>query len=266
MEANLFFRIVECGETNLEEKIMKILRGCLLVVICCAFMGCAAMQIALEKKDLKLETKMSDTIFLDIENQLEKSIYVDIRNTSDKDIDVKSEIIHNLQANGYNVKSKPRDAFYILQANILYVGKADPSALRESLYGGYGGALAGSLGGALIGGGARGGKGAVYGAGIGGLVGGAAELVTGSLVKDVTYSIVTDLMISEKSSGVVTQTVESDLGLGKGSKIIQKSESKAKRKRYQTRVLSTANKVNLKFEEAIDPLVKRLARSIAGIF
>jgi hypothetical protein len=118
----------------------------------------------------------------------------------------------------------------------------------------------------LVGGATRGGKGAAYGAGIGGLAGGIAEGIAGSLVKDVTYSIVTDLMISEKSSEVVTQTVQSDLRQGKGSKIIQKSESKEKRKRYQTRVLSTANKVNLKFEEAVIPIVQGLTRSIAGIF
>ena len=218
---------------------MRTARFYFLIIVLFSCYACAATQIALEKKDLKVETKMSDTIFLDIESQVERTIFVDMRNTSDKDIDIKSQLINKLQEQGYVVKATPKEAFYILQGNILYVGKGDPSALRESLYAGYGGALAGAVGGALGGGAARGAKGAAYGAGIGGLVGGIAEVVAGSLVKDVTYSIVTDLMISE---------------------------SKQKRKRYQTRVLSTANKVNLKFEEAVIPLVQGLTKSIAGIF
>jgi len=230
-----------------------------LIVVLFSCFACAAAQIALEKKDLKVETKMSDTIFLDIEKQPERTIFVDIRNTSDKDIDIKSLIQSKIQGKGYVVTSTPGKAGYILQGNVLYVGKANPSALRESLYAGYGGVLGGALAGGVLSRSAR-------GAGAGGLLGGVAELVAGSLVKDVTYSIVTDLMISERSSDVVSQTIKSDLHQGKGSKILQKTESKERRKRYQTRILSTANKVNLKFEEAINPLVNGLARSIAGIF
>ncbi|MBF0514927.1 MAG: complement resistance protein TraT, partial [Desulfovibrionaceae bacterium] len=114
--------------------------------------GCAATQVALEKKDLKVETQMSSTIFLDIENQRERSVFVDVRNTTGKDIDIRERIVGRLRDKGYAVVESPQRAFLILQANILYVGMADPSALHESLYAGYGGVLAGGLGGALIGG------------------------------------------------------------------------------------------------------------------
>ena len=238
-------------------------KHCLLFVVFCACLGCAAAQIALEKKDLKVETQMSNTIFLDIETQIKRTVFVDVRNTSDKDIDVKSLLVSKLQAKGYTVTNTPAEAFYILQGSVLYVGKADPSALRESLYGGYGGALAGAMGGAVIGG-ATGSIG--MGAGIGGLAGGVAEMVAGSLVKDVTYTIVTDLMISERSVDKVEQTVQSDLQQGMGSKIEQTSKSTVDRKRYQTRIVSSANKVNLSFEEALNPMLEGLARSISGIF
>ncbi|WP_422491663.1 complement resistance protein TraT, partial [Endozoicomonas sp. ALE010] len=36
-------------------------------------------------------------------------------------------------------------------------------------------------------------------------------------------------------------------------------------KKYQTRVVSTANKVNLKFEEALPELKKGLSNSISGL-
>ena len=122
------------------------------------------------------------------------------------------------------------------------------------------------MGGAAIGGATHGWGGAAYGAGIGALAGGVGELVAGSLVKDVTYTIITDLMISERSVDKVEQTVQSDLQQGKGSKIEQTSKSTVDRKRYQTRIASSANKVNLKFEEAQSPMIEGLARSIAGVF
>ena len=43
---------------------MRILKCLPAILLCVAFAGCAATQIALEKKDLKVETQMSDTIFL----------------------------------------------------------------------------------------------------------------------------------------------------------------------------------------------------------
>ena len=201
--------------------------------------GCAAVNIALEKKDLVIDTKMSDTIFLDIINQKERTIFVDMKNTSDKDADIKALITGKLIAKGYVAVDNPQKAFYIFQGNILYIGQSDPSAIRKSLYAGYGGVWAGAAAGVIVGNVANSYTGALYGLGIGGIVGGAADLVAGSLVKDVTFTIITDLMITERS------------GSGKV---------------YKTRVVSSANQVNLKLEEAMPLMVDGLARSIAGIF
>ncbi len=130
-------------------------------------MGCTATQIALEKKDLKTETKMSASIFLDLESQLERTVYVDIKSTTDRDIDIIPLVRQYIQERGYTIVATPREAFYILQANILYVGVADPSALRAALGAGYGGPLWGAVAGATSGA-VVSGTGAAIGAGIGG--------------------------------------------------------------------------------------------------
>jgi hypothetical protein len=220
-----------------------------VLLLCLALLagGCAATQVAIEKKDLKVETLMSETVFLDLEKQVDHSVFVDVRNTSDKDLNLRSMIMSKLQDKGYTLAEKPADAGYILQINVLQIGQADPAALRTSVYGGYGGVLAGGVTGALIGGAAGGGTGALYGAGIGAVVGGAADMVAGSLVKDVTYSMITDVLISEKEKPA-------------------KGKPKTPAEKYKTRVASSANKVNLKLEEALPPLQDGLARSIAGIF
>jgi len=53
---------------------------------------------------------------------------------------------------------------------------------------------------------------------------------------------------------------------GNGFTIKQTSKSTVDWKRYQTRIVSTANGVKLKFEEALAAMVEGFAKSIAGIF
>lgn len=230
------------------------------------FSGCAATQVALEHKDLSVQTKMSATIFLDVEARIEKTIFLDVRNTSSKDMQAEALLKTALSKKGYQVVPNAQDAFYLLQMNILYVGKDNPSALQESLGAGFGGPLAGGLAGAAIGGSGGSPTGMVNGMAAGGIIGGAAELVSGSLVKNVTFSMLTDLQISERTTEAVAQKVESNLQQGTGTQVTQSAESVRNRKKYQTRVLSTANKMNLKFEDAAPSLEEQLARSVAGIF
>ena len=135
--------------------------------------------MALEHKDLKVQSQMSATIFLDVEAPAEKTIFVDVRNTSDKDIDVASLIKSRLEQKGYAVVASAQQASYVIQANVLQVGMANPSALHDALGAGWGGPLAGGVAGALIGGNRTSNSyaGAMNGAEIGGLIGGAGEMV-----------------------------------------------------------------------------------------
>jgi len=228
--------------------------------------GCAATEIALEHKDLKVQTQMSATVFLDVEDRTEKSVFLDVRNTSDKDLDVLPLIEARLTANGYVIKPLAKDAFYILQLNILQVGVADPSALHSSLYAGWGGAVGGAVAGSAIGAGSANPMGAYNGAAVGGFLGSAGELIAGSLVKDVTYSMISDLQIMERTDEAVKQSVNSNLVQGTGTQVVQTSESTRNRRKYQTRIVSTANQVNLDFKDALPPLEEQLAKSVAGIF
>ena len=221
--------------------------------------GCAATQVALEHKDLQVTTKMSSTIFLDLEDDFEKTIYIDVRNTSDLPLSLSPMIIAHLAQRGYHIKQHPKDAYYILQANVLQAGKTSISAAKQSLYSGFGGTLVG----AAVGGVATRSR---HGIVVGGLVGTAAEVIASSLVKNVTYSIIVDIQISERSSVVVRERTKSQFQQGDATKISQTARAHKARKKYQTRAVALANKVNLEFFEAEPFLKVSLARSISGIF
>ena len=195
--------------------------------------GCAATHVAISKRDLDVQTKMSSTIFLDPVAKNKQVIYLQVRNTSDKsDLKIEDSIRSGITGRGYKIVKDAGRAHYMLQINVLQAGKIDPAAAQAAFGAGYGGAMTGILAGAAAGGSGR-------DAATGGLLGGIIETVSGAFVKDVTYSIITDLQISERNGGGW--------------------------KRYQTRVLSTANKVNLEFPR-LSPASKGLIASISGLF
>jgi hypothetical protein len=226
--------------------------------------GCGAVHTAIAHRDLDVQSKMTDTIFLDPVEPGQQTVYVQVRNTSDRDdFDLSEDLRAGLERRSHTVVNDPERAHYLLQVNVLQVGKIDPSAAERMFAGGYGSTIgtagAGATIGALSGG-------TWMAAGIGGLVGGASALVADALVKDVTYSVITDVQVSERSAVAVRERTNQRLQQGRsGTRDISAEESSGW-KRYQMRVISSANQVNLDLEDALPALRAGVARSIAGTF
>lgn len=227
--------------------------------------SCAAMTVAIEKRHLDVQTKMSRSIILPPADVSKKTVWADIRNTSDKDLNIEN-LKSCIAAKGYRLVSDPNQANYLLQVNILQFGKSSPSAARQAMHGGFGGPLAGGATGALIGGAADGGTGAVYGALAGGLLGGLIETVANASVKDTTFAGVTDVQISVLSTERIVRSESSSVRQGTSSVVRQSAKSTSDRLQYHARIVSTANKANLDFAEAQPQIEQSLARVICGVF
>ena len=232
--------------------------------------GCAASQTMITKRNLDVQTKMSETIFLDPVGPEQKVMYVEVRNTSDKDnFDLEGPIKAAMTKRGYRVTQDPKEAYYRLQANVLQVGKNDVTAAQAALQAGYGGALTvGGLAGAGVGAAAGGWTGAAAGGLAGAALGGATEFVTGSLVKDIYFTVITDIQVVEKAADgvVVRQDSQQNLAQGMGGTQQQTSSEVTKFKKYRTRVVSSANKANLDYDEAAPALTQGLTRALSGLF
>lgn len=223
--------------------------------------GCAATYTGIRYADLKVENKMSASIFLDPVAPAQRTVFVQVRNTSDKPFNLQPEIVAALAAKGFKVVDDPNQAHYWLQANILSVGLTDESALEKSELAGFGGPIAGGAIGAVLGGSQAG-----AGAAIGAVAGGAAELISGAMVKVNTYAVVTDLQLSERGASPTSQRFDSSLKQGTGqTRVSQQSASTASMKKYQTRIISTARKTNLEWPEAYPALRQGIAQAIAGV-
>jgi hypothetical protein len=92
---------------------------------------------------------MSATIFLDPVAPEEQTVFVQIHNTSDKpDLDLSQDIKDAVASKGWRIVVDPKLARFYLQANVLQVGKTDPTAIRETLGRGFNNA---GVGGAVTG-------------------------------------------------------------------------------------------------------------------
>ena len=236
----------------------------LLVGTIAVLTGCAATQTALEHGSLQVSTKQSETIFLDPVSNAQKTVYVSVKNTSDEEVDIAPQLKTALSSHGYKVINNPNSAHYLLQANVLKVGKMSVAASQSALGGGYGSAIAGAVAGTAAGSFTQSSTGMIAG----GLAGGVIGLAADSLVKDVNYTMITDIQISERvGRGIkVNEQLQSNLRNGSSSVTSQTSSRDSQYQRYRTRVVSNADKVNLKFQDARPALEQGLVKVISGIF
>lgn len=242
---------------NLMHKSIK-----LFVLASAAFLisGCTALGTAIENRNLEASTQMSSSVFLDPVSPSKRTVYLQIRNTSDKsDYNILPALTANLSKADYRIVNDPDQAHYMLQANVLSVGKMKPESAQAALRAGYRGALTGAAISYATGGSGN-------SIARGGLIFGAAEWAGNLLVKNINYSSITDIQISERSRGTVKTTSKHNLKQGNSGSTTEYYEEERNWKRYQTRVVSNANQVNLEWSEARPELVKGLAKSVAGLF
>jgi outer membrane lipoprotein SlyB len=236
-----------------------------------ALQGCAAASTAVAERRLDVQTRMTDTIFLEpAPAGVERTVYVEVRNTSDKpDLDIAPLVREGVAARGLRVVDDPAAARYLLQANVLQAGRGARTAADLAYRKGFGSPVTGGI----IGGAAGYGAGALGAndtlAVIGGALAGAAvATVADAFVQRVDYSVVTDVQLSERApSGlVVTETERAGAGQGSGADRTQTSSRSTEWRRYRTRVVSTAERANLDWPEAAPQLAAGLSRSLAGLF
>ena len=224
--------------------------------------GCAATSTLIQHSSLQSSTKMSSTIFLPPQETATKLVYVQVKNTSDQEINIQPMLIKDLQARGYAITTNINAASQVLQVNILQAGETTNANVSSSLSDGFGGAVAGAALGVGLS------SNPWAGGAIGGVAGGLIAAGADAIVKDVMFSVTTDVQVSVRlAPGVTaTQSVQSSLKQGTGTMSTTAYTSQTTMQQYQTRIVSYADQVNLKFNEAAPVLEQNIAKSIANIF
>lgn len=241
---------------------------CIIVctMVALSLASCAALTTEIKHRDLNVQSKMSPTVFLPPVSHAQKTVYVDIHNTSGQsNVNLTSPVDLLLRSKGYRVVTSPSNAHYLLQANILQIGKSSQTAADAVLGGGYGSALSGAALGAGLAATTGGDGESMIGAGV---LGGLGSTIADTLVTDNIFTIITDIQISAKlaKGDVATSQTVSNTSSGSGTHTVIRRSGSSQRMQYRTRIVSTADKANLKFVDAKPVLIKQLAHSISNIF
>jgi Enterobacterial TraT complement resistance protein len=176
--------------------------------------GCNAVTTAIEHRNLAVENKMTDSVFLDPVSPHQQTIYLQVRNTTDRqDFDIDSDLKQAIQAKGYSIVSDQARAHYILQVNVLQVGKMEKSTIEQLFAKGFG--TANVIGATAYGAGVGAMAGGLNGLGYGALIAAPVALVADAFVKAETFAAITDVQISERSSTRVTDRMNQSLKQGR---------------------------------------------------
>lgn len=238
------------------------LAGTLLILLALFLQGCGAGYTAVKKRDLVTQTKMSDSIFLDPVAPEKRVVFVEIRNTTDQQLQVEQAVRQRLSARGYRLTDNPDEATFLLQANILQVGRSDLRGSSDAISSGFGGAVAGAVLASATGSSNR------EAAGVG-VLAGAASVLSDAMVDDVLYTIVTDLQIRQRLAAgeQVSQQQSTTLKQGTSTELKESvTPAPTQWKSYRTRIVSSANQANLKLETALPALEAGLVQALGGLF
>ena len=246
------------------KKLNKVLLSALTVSILGANLtSCATASTYAAHKDLSVESKMSSSVFLDPAPKAKKVIYVHIKNTTIQDISIlKKSITDNLKSDGWKITDDPDKAFYLLQANVLQAGLAKSHGAADSA---ISDGFSSLVGGAALGAGVGLISDSAVAGGIVGLSVAGADYLGQQVLKDKTYSIITDVQIGQKVDGNVNEVTQADLANGSSS-TSQSYSNTTNWKKTRVRVGTIADQINLDLKTAMPKVEIGLAKEISGIF
>ena len=236
--------------------------------------GCAAGYTALNKKELEVVTRTSTSIFVDAVAREKRTIYLDVR-SGVQEFDRRqfkafvAQQFTQFNDNGYRLVDDPEKAHFQMTAYVLNLEQAKPNAAEAALGGGFAGAgamalMSGAATSAIV----SGTGGSDSRATNMGLAVGAASFIADTLVKDVTYMLVVDVQIKEKTANgaIVRKDTRIDTKVSDAGGSSQYVSEVSNSKEYRTRIVTTANKANLTLQEAQNPMFTKTAYAMSGLF
>lgn len=259
-------------ECKVNRSILKLATVGMLTTV---LLGCSAAQTAMKKQELSVESKTSYSVVLEPMAPSKRVVYAKVRDLSGNSMrkPMQRNLENMFRSEGFVVTDDPEQANLMITASIVSAEKTDKAGADRYLTSGYKGGLEGGATLAAIG--------SVAGmdgrdtAGLA-LVGAAAGFLADTLVEDVYYTFVMDVQMRERplDGDSIANTTKNSSVKGtadRNTRMSSTNNSSVTRGDnynwivYETRIVTTANKMNLKIEEAIPEVQLRTAQTLAEI-
>lgn len=234
-------------------------------VIFSVLSGCSAIHTSIAKSDLDVQTKISTAIFVEPVMAAKRKVYLEVRSgvmEFDRNAfkNVLSQQLVN-SGNGYTLTSDPEQAQYRMSVFVRNLEKTTPENAASALSAGFQGAGAGAVAAYALGGSGE----AMAGAGLAVAL---TSTIANALVQDVMYLLVADIQIKERTRKgvIVRKDSKTNTKISDDGSSTQTYSEATNQKEYRTRVVTTANQVNLELAEAQPLMFKKTAYAMSSFF
>lgn len=246
---------------------MTSLRVLMLGVFFTSLIGCSAITTVIKKQDLVVDSKLSHSVILEPMMLSDRIVYAQVRDMSGNGLrkSFQKALEAELKLEGIKVTKDPKEANLMLNATIIQAGKTTPEDVHKALTAGVQSALAG---GAIAG---LAGQNFATAAAIG-LAAGAVGFVADSFIEDTYYSFVMDIQLRERPLEGDSIANSIDNSTNKSTAVSNsKSSSTVQRGSnynwivHDSRIVSTANQINLTLEEAMPLVTTKTVSSLTNM-
>lgn len=236
---------------------MHIVKTLSTLILCGVVAGCVSTQTPTNRDSLYVSSVVSGNVKLEPVAPEKRIAYVGVRDISGENFDVKKEVIAGLQAKGMQITEDPSKANFMLMATVLKVGKTTKDYAQSALFERLDKAEESFEK-----------EGKEYQAQAVEFVEDTFDTlaILGNVVMpNIYYSVVVDVELRERLQQKNTTVMPEWLSSSKVVKNIPKQDENSNWMTHNTRVVTTANKADLRLKEALPEMRKDLSNMLMNI-
>ncbi|MDO6527604.1 complement resistance protein TraT [Motilimonas sp. 1_MG-2023] len=250
----------------------KLLKFAPVLALSTILLGCSAAQTAMKKSELSIDSQTSFSVVLEPVAPSKRIVYAKVRDLSGNSMrkDMQRKLESLFISEGFVVTDDPDKANMMITASIIAAEKTTAADANRYLNSGYKGGAEGAVAGAGISAIAGGSGSSVATAAA---AGAAVGFIADTLVEDVYYTFVMDVQLRERplDGDVISNSTKNNSSKrvsSKNTSTSSNSNSSVTRGDnfkwivYETRIVTTANKMNLEITEAIPVVQGRTAETL----
>ena len=252
-------------------KTVNMMKGLVIGTMVTLLVGCGAMQTAMTKQDLVIESQVAGAVVLEPVAPAKRIVYISVRDLTGNNMrrDTMQKLKSQLALEGFVVTDDPDKANMMINASVIQAKNTSKEEAYSYLSSGFEGALVGASTAAVLGADGRSTAGA-------GLAVAAVGFLADTLIEDTYFTFVLDVQVRERpldGDKSVTRSASANASSLSNSNSTVASTRVSSIERgenfnwlvHETRIVTTANQMNLDINDAIPVVQDRTAMTLTEL-
>lgn len=211
-----------------------------IIAMCCVGTCAACLSFvptSLKGRQIEVENHQSRTVYLETILPEERTVFVQVHDLTVVPMDFNRLLSNSLEDKGYTLLDDPAKAHFLLQVRFHHLGLSDNRAAQSALNSGFGSEVE------------------------------IQHVTPPSEDEFATFAAIADIQITEQiKRHELTKESRQGIVTDEPSMQLPKVNTDVRWRRYKTRMVSTATRVNLDAGQAVPALERSLTKAITSIF